>query len=224
MISTMKLVDNMEEQALLEELLEDTKPPIPPECRHLHFLLFTPFRYSKYPSRFRRANSLYGVFYGAEHVETALSEIIFHRLLRLGDAPDIPWPTNPVEFSAFSARFETAKCLDLTQPPYDKDHENWTDLENYEPCQNLAQQAQKDGVEAIRSISARDPERRLNISLLSCSAFRDEAPRDQHTWHIRFSQTGVQAMSPATQNSVTYPTDAFSADTRMTDYPWERPA
>ncbi len=224
MISTMKLVDNMDEQALLEELLEDTKPPVPPECRHLHFLLFTPFRYSKYPSRFRRANSLYGVYYAAEHVETALSEIVFHRLLRLGDAPDLPWPTNPVEFSAFSARFETAKCLDLTQPPYEKDSGNWTDLENYDASQTIAQKAHSEGIEAIRSISARDPERRLNVSLLSCNAFRDEAPRDQHTWHIRFSQTGVQAMSPRTQQSITFPTNAFEADSRMADYPWERPS
>jgi hypothetical protein len=45
----MKLTDNAAEQALLERLIEDSKPPIPLECRHLDFLLFTPFRYAPYP-------------------------------------------------------------------------------------------------------------------------------------------------------------------------------
>ena len=44
-VSTLKLVDTLAEQALLEDLLEETKPPVPPECRHLHYLLATPFRY-----------------------------------------------------------------------------------------------------------------------------------------------------------------------------------
>jgi hypothetical protein len=53
----MKLTDNVAEQVLLESLIESTKPTIPPECSHLDFLLFTPFRYAPYPqgSRFRRA-------------------------------------------------------------------------------------------------------------------------------------------------------------------------
>ena len=53
----MKIVDTLAEQARLEELLEHSKPAVPPECRHLHYLLFTPFRYgAPYPrgSRFRR--------------------------------------------------------------------------------------------------------------------------------------------------------------------------
>ena len=44
-VSTLKLVDTLAEQALLEGLIELSKPPVPPECRHLHYLLTTPFRY-----------------------------------------------------------------------------------------------------------------------------------------------------------------------------------
>ena len=57
-VSTAKLTDTPQEQRRLEELLEESKPPVPPECRHLSYLLFTPFRYgAPYPrgSRFRRA-------------------------------------------------------------------------------------------------------------------------------------------------------------------------
>lgn len=47
-VATMKLADSLQEQ----ELLEDSKPPLPPEARGCHHLLFTPFRYtSPWPSR-----------------------------------------------------------------------------------------------------------------------------------------------------------------------------
>src|SRR5690606_23673868 len=94
-VSTLKLVDTHDEQALLEELVEETKPAIPAECRHLDYLLATPFRYgSVYPqgSRFRRAGRTRGVFYAAEQVATAVAEMAFYRLLFFADSPDTPWP------------------------------------------------------------------------------------------------------------------------------------
>jgi hypothetical protein len=79
-VSTLKLVDSVDEQALLEDLIEAGKPPLPPECRHLHYLLSTPFRYgAAYPagSRFRRAGLTEGTFYaptpGSERCPTAPS-------------------------------------------------------------------------------------------------------------------------------------------------------
>src|ERR1700730_13620145 len=83
-VSTLKLVDTLDEQQQLEALIEDTKPPVPPECRHLHYLLSTPFRYgAPYPtgSRFRRAGISEGVFHAAEALESAAAEMTFHRLL-----------------------------------------------------------------------------------------------------------------------------------------------
>src|SRR3546814_1362417 len=63
-VSTLKLVDTLDEQDLLERLTEEAKPSVPEECRHLHYLLATPFRYgAAYPrgSRFRRAGLTPGV-------------------------------------------------------------------------------------------------------------------------------------------------------------------
>ena len=45
-VSTLKLVDTLEEQSTLEDLIEQTKPAIPVDCRHLDYLLATPFRYA----------------------------------------------------------------------------------------------------------------------------------------------------------------------------------
>ena len=53
-VATMRLVDDLREQELLEQLLEASKPPLPPDASAAHYLLSTPFRYvSPWPSRFR---------------------------------------------------------------------------------------------------------------------------------------------------------------------------
>src|ERR1700752_2741643 len=94
-VSTTRLTKNLQEQERLEALIESAKPAVPDECRHLHFLLFTPFRYgAPYPvgSRFRRAGLTLGVFYGAEAPEIAAFEMAFHRLLFFAESPATPWP------------------------------------------------------------------------------------------------------------------------------------
>src|SRR3954452_9062009 len=121
-VSTMKLVDTLAEQSALESLVETTKPPVPPDCNHLHYLLSTPFRYgAPYPagSRFRRAGLTPGVFYASRAVVTAIAEMAFHRLLFFADSPGTPWPAGAGDYTAFSARFRTAAGIDLTAPPFD---------------------------------------------------------------------------------------------------------
>src|SRR6478736_1818737 len=110
-ISTLKIVDTLEEQALLETLLEESKPALPPECIGLDYLLATPSRYGAvYPhgSRFRRAGRTLGVFYASEKVETALAEMAFYRLLFFADSPETPLPSNAAEYTAFAAPVATS--------------------------------------------------------------------------------------------------------------------
>lgn len=58
-----------------QRLLEESKPPLPPEAQDLPWLLSTPFRYPPPPgdSRFRGPDDP-AVFYGAEHKITACAE------------------------------------------------------------------------------------------------------------------------------------------------------
>src|SRR6478609_4133913 len=147
-ISTLKIVDTLEEQALLETLLEESKPVLPPECKGLDYLLATPFRYGAiYPhgSRFRRAGRTLGVYYASEAVETAISEMAFYRLLFYADSPDTPLPANAAEYTAFAAAIETDSAIDLAAPPLNRDHAIWTDPQRYEPCQALADAAREAG-------------------------------------------------------------------------------
>ena len=97
-ISTLKLTDTLAEQQVLEELLEETKPALPPQARGLHYLMAAPFRYGAlYPrgSRFRRAGRTLGVFYGAEGPRTAAAEMAFHRLLFYAELPGHPGQKMP---------------------------------------------------------------------------------------------------------------------------------
>jgi hypothetical protein len=223
-VSTMKLTDTLDEQAALERILDETKAKVPEECEHLHYLLFTPFRYIPYPfnSRFRRAGSADGVFYASEANETALAEAAFYRLLFFAESPDTPWPANPGEYTAFAADIATARALDLTRPPLDRDGAQWTHLTDYTACLDLADVARAVALEAIRYRSVRDPEGRANLALLTCRAFAGNDIADRKTWHLHFSNSGIRATCEAPAVAIAFSPATFAADPRLAELRWHR--
>lgn len=217
-VSTMKIVDTTEEQALLEDILEESKSRFPDACKGLDYLLATPFRYGAiYPhgSRFRRAGFTDGVYYAAERVETALAEMAFYRLLFYSESPATPLPANAGEYTAFSARIETAMALDLTRPPLCRDDAIWTDPQDYAPCQALADSARSAGMDAILYRSVRDPQGGLNIALLSPQGFASRMPVERMTWHIRLSESGVQTLCDFPKRRLGFSVADFVADPRL---------
>src|SRR5215470_1307876 len=140
-ISTAKLTDTAAEQRVLEELIEKSKPQVPPECRQLNYLLSTPFRYgAPYPrgSRFRKAGHTAGVFYGAENPDTAIAELCFSRLLFYSESPATKWSPEAGEYTAFAVRYATGRAVDLTKPPLDTREAAWAHKTRYNECQELA--------------------------------------------------------------------------------------
>lgn len=217
-VSTLKLVDTMAEQALLEDILEETKPPLPDDCRGLHYLLATPFRYRPYPygSRFRRAGMTPGVFYAAEAVETAIAETAFYRLLFLAESPATPLPGNAADYTAFAVRLNTDKAVDLTAPPYRVDAAKWTDLTDYSACQDLADRVRGEGAEIIRYTSVRDPAKGANLAVLTCRAFAETTPSDWQSWKLYFNRASVQALRDFPLARIEYQRADFAADPRIT--------
>jgi len=226
LVSTLKLVDTLAEQRLLEELIEKTKPPMPPECRQLDYLLATPFRYEpEYPkgSRFRRAGKTPGVYYAAENPETAAAEMAFYRLLFFAESPATPWPSNALEFSAFAALVSTDALIDLTKPPFEKDRTQWIDPINYEPCQVLAEKSREAGAEIIRYESVRDPKQGSCLAVLMCRAFSEPRPVESQTWRLHFSSSGVQAIREFPYYAVEFEREALVKDPRIANFEWDRP-
>jgi hypothetical protein len=223
-ISTMKLVDTLAEQSLLESVLEDTKPPVPPECRGLHYLLATPFRYgAPYPtgSRFRRAGFTPGVFYGSTAPATAVAETVFHRLLFFADSPATPWPDRAGEYTVFSTAYRTAAGLDLTVAPLNRDRAAWTHCTDYALCQELAERARASGIQALRYASARAADG-VNLALLSCTAFAAPEPGERQTWRLHLGPMGVRVVCSFPDARLEFDRRCFSADPRIARLTWDR--
>jgi hypothetical protein len=223
-VSTMKLTDTLEEQEAIERLIEETKYPVPPDCKHLGYLLFTPFRYKPYPrdSRFRRAGSIEGVFYAAEVVETAVAEAVFHRLLLYSESPNIPWPANPGEYTAFAAEFATARAADLSRRPLVADRASWTHPTDYTACLNFVDVVRAAALDAIRYESVRDPHSRANLALLTCRVFTQNNVASLQTWHFHFTNSGVRSICEAPSATIQFDRNVFAADPRIAAMKWDR--
>ncbi len=219
----MALVDTMAEQQRLEQLLDDSKPPVPPECRHLHYLLATPFRYgAPYPagSRFRRAGLTPGVFYASVSVATAVAEMAFRRLLFFAESPATPWPGNASEYTAFAVKFRTGRGLDLNVAPFDRPAGRWAHPTDYAACQALADTARLAGIEVLRYDSVRAPGR--NVALLTGAAFASREPFERQSWRLHVGAPGVRAICTWPEQRLGFDRLAFAGDPRIASMRWER--
>ena len=188
--ATMALTDTVEDQHVLERLLEESKPPVPPGARKLHWLLFTPFRYAPPPggSRFRGSHDP-GVFYGGDETRTACAELGYWRWRHLCDTPAIgAMPTKPQ--SVFRVQI-VATCVDLRVKPFDGDRIAWTRPDDYTACQQFARTAREAHVAAIRYESVRDPRHGGCGAVLAPTAFARSMPLEQQTWMLSVARERV---------------------------------
>ena len=215
----MRLVDTLAEQQILEDLIEDTKPRLPPGCAGLHYLLATPFRYVPIVgSRWRRAGQRDGVFYAAEHLNTALAELAFYRLLFFIEAPGATPPRKAVEHTAFSAAVASNACQDLTVPPFDTCRSTLTHPTDYGPTRALADEARQSGVQIILYESIRDPQRGRNVAVMTPVAFAQPNPLEQRTWHFQVRPKVVHVWQEFPKTGLEFPADVFAVDQRVVAY------
>jgi hypothetical protein len=187
--STLRLVDNIEEQVLLEGLLDQSKPPLPAEAADLHYLLATPFRYaSPIGSRFRSPADL-GIWYGAEAQRTACAELGFWRWRFLTDSAALE-SLGPSPQTVFRAAID-GLLIDLTRAPFKRAHADWTRPNDYGPTQSLAGVARRARIDAIRYESVRDPKHAAAVAVLQPACFKPRKPLEQHTWFLTVRRTVV---------------------------------
>jgi hypothetical protein len=220
----MKLTDTLDDQILLEQIIEATKPPAPPDCADLDFLLMTPFRYSPrnpWGSRFRRPFADHGVFYASERPRTAVAETIFHRLLFFADSPATPWPQNAGEYTAFAVELASQRAIDLAGLP-EQERDAILATDDYTMGQGFGDVARAAGIEAIKYPSVRDPDRGTNVAVLSPTAFAAKAPVDRQTWRIHLDANGARAFCEAPRKTLALGRHAFDTDRRMIGFIWDR--
>lgn len=191
-VATMRLADSLEDQRILEEMLEQSKPPRAPQASN-DYLIFSPFRYSsRYTSRFRPADEL-GAWHGADTPETVAAEIAHWRWKFVMDSNQTM--ENRVEFTFFQAKFSGVE-LDLTQSPWDAFRSTWRHPNDYSQCHQLSRELRKNNpyVQSIRYESVRDP----NMGF--CQVVFDEATLHrpnknlQQTWLCMTSSTGARLL------------------------------
>lgn len=182
-IATMVLVDTLDEQALLERLLDASKPPVAEPLRQLHWLLFTPFRYPPLPSGSRfRGPAEPGVFYGADERRTACAELGYWRWRFLIDSPALD-AIGPIPQTLFRTPV-AGRGIDLRTPPFAARREAWTDPSDYAACQALARDARTKGIQLIRYESVRDPQSGACAAVLAHDAFAASQPADTESWML----------------------------------------
>jgi hypothetical protein len=189
-IATRKLVDSDEQQAVLEEVLEACKPPLRGGER-LHYLLFTPFRYpplghgSRFGTRWEP-----GLWYGAVELRSAFAEAAYYRLLFL-EGTEADLGLVETDLSAFRARVDARRGVDLTAPPFDRWADTLASKTTYTATQPLGTAMREAGVEAFCYRSARDVEVGVNVGVFTPAAFASRRPRELQTWHSAATRAAV---------------------------------
>jgi hypothetical protein len=192
-VSTRKLVDSLEEQALLEQLIETAKPPHRAGPR-LHVLLTTPFRYPplRHGSRFGTRHEP-GIWYGAETPRALFAEVAYYRLVFI-EASRADFGALTTWHTAFSVRARTSRGIDLTRPPFDAHRAAIASPVEYAESQALGAAMRAEGVEAFRYPSARDATGGINVGVFTPAVFGGAKPRQLETWHCTATRERIEVV------------------------------
>ena len=183
-VATSGLVDNLEEQAMLEEMLEQTKPLRPPATRGLHYLLATPFRYPPlaHGSRFGSRHEL-SLFYGAKTRLTALAETAYYRFVFWCGMRTPPASKKFLtQHTIFGASYKTNRGLQLQHLPFSEYKKQLTNREAYADTQQLGSSMRSAGIQAFEFIAARDRDEGIGVALFTPAALATKQPEYQQAW------------------------------------------
>lgn len=190
-VSTLRLTgNNTEHQDLLEQILEESKPALPPEAKGLHYLLATPFRYAPQPygSRFR-AIADPGVLYAALERRAACAEMGYWRWRFVTDSDGLrEIPAAPQTVFQLGVR---GSGVDLREKPFSDHAAHWSDPVEYGPTQMLGRVARESGLSLIAYHSVRDPKRGTCLAVLRPAAIRPRRLLAQETWHLTVTDWGT---------------------------------
>ena len=183
-VATNSLVDNLAEQALLDDMLEQSKPPFRPGTESLHYLLATPFRYpplahgSRFGSRFEPS-----LFYGAQNLTTALAETAYYRFV-FWSGMRVPPPSSKflTQHTVFAANYGTDTGLQLQEPPFAAYEKQITAPNDYPVTQALGSSMREHGVAGFEYVSARDRDKGINVALFTPDALNSNEPLHQQSW------------------------------------------
>ncbi len=212
--ATTSLVDDLEEQAILEQILDDYKPSYADNTQALHYLISTPFRYPplKYGSRFGSITEP-SYFYASESIQTCLTEAAFYRFYLI-DGTETPFPkVIQSEHSLFFVKVLSSNTLDLTQISDTDTQQQLTDPQYYSLTQKVGQHARQNGVDLLRYYSARCQEQGVNVAIDNHTIIQSEKPEDKVEYICQLDpQTGILRLSKPRTFPVMFTREQFLID------------
>ena len=190
-VSTMALVDTLDEQHVLERMLDDGKPPVPDGAGALalpavHAVSLSAAAGRLALSRAERPRRVLWRRRGAHRLRRA-------RLLALAASARrrrrcTAMPAQAADGVSRQARDD---AVDLRAAPFVRDRAAWTAPDDYAACQRFGVAAREAGVGAIRYESVRDPQHGGCCAVLTPERVRAPAPLEQQTWMLSVSRERV---------------------------------
>jgi hypothetical protein len=212
-VATNALVHTLAEQALLEDLLEASKPALPREATALHYLLATPFRYPPLPWGSRFATRFEpSLFYGSRRPDTVLAESAYYRCVFWSGMSQPPPRALETRHSLFSATVHTGRGLHLQEAPFDRFETVLMHRAEYADTQALGAAMRAAGIEAFEYKSARDPQHDLNVALFTPRAFASPRPTSLDEWLCETDSERVCFYSRHGGGIREFPVQAFLVD------------
>ncbi|MBX2849561.1 MAG: RES family NAD+ phosphorylase [Acidiferrobacterales bacterium] len=211
--ATLNIVDSMEEQSLLEELLDEAKPPYRSGTENMHYLLKTAFRYPplKHGSRFGN-RTMPSFFYASETIQTVLAETAYYRFVFLYDMQDQYANTIDSKHCLFNVSVRTKKCLNLCSKKYSPIRAALIDIKDYSYCQAIGDWAvTKKSTELIRFYSARHYQQ-VNIAVAEPKTIVSKSPNSMQSWLCRTSAQRISFSSREADNPISFSIEDFTVD------------
>ncbi|WP_017940725.1 MULTISPECIES: RES family NAD+ phosphorylase [unclassified Thioalkalivibrio] len=196
-VATNQLVSSLDRQAVLEAMLEATKPPLRPGTERLHYLLATPFRYPplRHGSRFGRRHEP-SLFYGALRERTVLAEAAFYRFVFWYGMATPPPSKLDTQHTLFAARYQSVNGLQLHQPPFAEHADLLRHPADYQATQALGAALRETDIDLFEYASARDPHGGPNLALFDPRPFTRLRPTRQDAWLCQLTADHVRFLKP----------------------------
>ncbi|MDP2030127.1 MAG: RES family NAD+ phosphorylase [Thiobacillus sp.] len=215
-VATNQLVSSLERQAVLEDLLETTKPRRRKGTESLHYLLATPFRYPplKHGSRFG-TRSEPSLFYGSLDIPTVLAEAAYYRFVFWAGMRTPPVGKLDTQHTLFGAAYQTRTGMQLQQPPFAPYRDVLQHPSDYRASQALGAKMRAAGIEAFTFLSARDQAEGINLALFAPQALAQPNPVSQASWLGELTAERVTFRAAHGNAIHHYPIETFQVGGRL---------
>ena len=220
-VSTMKLVDTLAEQEIVEALIEATKPAVPPECEGRHYLLSTPFAMRLTQTALASAAPVLPLASTMRRKNSARPR---PKPPSIGScsSPNHPPPRGPRTPSNAQASRSRSRQHDRSTSPYHRSPTRASGATRSNTA--LARTSPPRRARPAPKSCATPPLATQGVcaAVLTCNAFRAPSPRDRETWRIGVGQSGAYALREFPEARLEFGRNAFAADPRIAAMQWER--